>query len=232
MKKIWVITLILGLIWACKKGNDIIEEEELFVGFVQPSNFPKPAYDLSRNPVTKDGFELGKKLFYEPRLSRNNTIACGSCHIQGAGFTHHGHDVSHGIDDRLGTRNPMPIMNLAWHSEFFWDGGVFDLDFSPANAIHSEVEMDETVPNVLLKLRARPEYTAMFKKLLVRRKLPMCYFLEHYRSLCLWRQVVTPNMIKSCGKKMERHLAIRKHADTYSSRITVQTVTRSLCSRI
>lgn len=164
MKKIWVLTLLLGLIWACKKGNDIIEEEEIFLGFVQPSNFPKPAYDLSRNPVTKDGFELGKKLFYEPRLSRNNTIACGSCHIQGAGFTHHGHDVSHGIDDRLGTRNPMPIMNLAWHNEFFWDGGVFDLDFSPANAIHSEVEMDETVTNVLLKLRARPEYPALFKK--------------------------------------------------------------------
>lgn len=39
MKKIWVLTLILGLIWACKKGNDMIEEEDIFAGFVQPSNF-------------------------------------------------------------------------------------------------------------------------------------------------------------------------------------------------
>ena len=166
MRKIWVLCILLGSIWACKKGSNVIDKEieAIFPGFIKPSNFPDPAYDLSRNPVTKEGFELGKKLFYEPRLSRNNTIACGSCHIQSAAFTHHGHDVSHGIDDKLGTRNPMPIMNMAWHSSFFWDGGVFDLDFAPVNAIHSEVEMDETVTNVILKLRSHPEYPALFKK--------------------------------------------------------------------
>ncbi|MFD2597634.1 cytochrome-c peroxidase [Sphingobacterium corticis] len=165
MKKVVVMLALFTAVWACKKGNELLgEEEQPFLGFEQPANFPEPAYDFSRNPITKEGFELGKKLFYEPRLSRNNTIACGSCHIQSAAFTHHGHDVSHGIDDRLGTRNPMPIMNMAWHNEFFWDGGVFDLDFAPVNAIHSEVEMDETVTNVLKKLRAHPEYPDLFKK--------------------------------------------------------------------
>ncbi|WP_166332197.1 cytochrome-c peroxidase [Sphingobacterium chungjuense] len=164
MKKIGVILCICILIWACKKGTDLMEENEVFTGFVQPSNFPTPAYDFTRNPITKEGYELGRKLFYEPRLSRNNSIACGSCHIQSAAFTHHGHDVSHGIDDRLGTRNPMPIMNMAWHNEFFWDGGAYHLDLAPINAIHSEVEMDETLTNVLTKLRARPEYPPLFKK--------------------------------------------------------------------
>lgn len=161
MKKIWVFICILLFLWACKKDGVV---SEIFPGFVKPSNFPEPTYDFSRNQVTEDGFELGRRLFYEPRFSRNNTIACGSCHIQSAAFTHHSHDVSHGIDDRLGIRNPMPIMNLAWHSEFFWHGGVPHLDESPINAIQSEVEMDETVPNIIIKLREHPEYPELFRK--------------------------------------------------------------------
>ncbi len=154
------ILLFIG-VFACHSGE---EEPELFQGFVQPEGFPEPDYDFSGNEITKDGFELGKKLFFEPRLSRNNTIACGSCHIQSAAFTHHGHDVSHGIDDQLGIRNPMPIMNMAWSKEFFWDGGVFNLDLAAINAITSPVEMDENVPNVLKKLRDHPEYPGLFKK--------------------------------------------------------------------
>lgn len=161
-------SLILGLsfgflaVLAACQGDE--GEPELFKGFVQPEGFPETTYDFSRNEVTREGFELGKRLFFEPRLSRNNTIACGSCHIQTAAFTHHGHDVSHGIDDRLGIRNPMPIMNMAWGKEFFWDGGVFDLDLAAINAITSPVEMDENIPNVLRKLREHPEYPALFKK--------------------------------------------------------------------
>ncbi|MGJ1285741.1 cytochrome-c peroxidase [Sphingobacterium spiritivorum] len=162
MKKISVLLVLTLLIWACKKGEDTLPD--LFPGFMKSAHFPDPVYDFSRNEISSEGFELGKRLFYEPRLSRNNTIACGSCHIQSAAFTHHGHDVSHGIDDRLGTRNPMPIMNMAWQKEFFWDGGVFDLDLAAVNAITNPVEMDETVPNVLRKLRAHPEYPALFKR--------------------------------------------------------------------
>ncbi|MCE7057431.1 cytochrome-c peroxidase [Algoriphagus sp. AGSA1] len=156
-----VAVFLAVLIFSCSPGEELPER---FSGFVQPQGFPEASYDFSRNEVTKEGFELGKRLFFEPRLSRNNTIACGSCHIQSAAFTHHGHDVSHGIDDLLGIRNPMPIMNLAWGEEFFWDGGVFDLDLAAVNAITSPVEMDENVPNVLKKLREHPEYPDLFKK--------------------------------------------------------------------
>lgn len=161
MKKLAILAALIACVFACKKGADVAPE--WFAGFQQPANFPEPAYDLSRNPVTEASFQLGRRLFYEPRLSRNNTIACGSCHIQSAAFTHHGHDVSHGINDRLGTRNPMPIMNMAWQEAFFWDGGVFDLDLSPLNAISNFVEMDETLPNVLAKLREHPDYPGLFK---------------------------------------------------------------------
>lgn len=150
-------------ILACKKDTPVKEQLETWLGFVQPVNFPIPAYKLSSNPVTKSGFELGRALFYESRLSRNNTISCGSCHIQSAAFTQHGHDVSHGIDDRLGTRNSPPIMNLAWNKAFMWGGGVFDLDLQPIVPITTHEEMDENLENVLNKLRALPKYTGLFK---------------------------------------------------------------------
>jgi cytochrome c peroxidase len=163
-RKYSIILFICGLfILACKKDDVVKEQIDTWLGFVQPVNFPIPAYKISSNPVTKPGFELGRALFYEPRLSRNNTISCGSCHIQSAAFTQHGHDVSHGIDDRLGTRNSPPIMNLAWNKAFMWGGGVFDLDLQPIVPITTHEEMDENLDNVLNKLRALPKYTDMFK---------------------------------------------------------------------
>lgn len=160
MNKRYLI-LISSLIVMISCSKEIISR---FGGFRQPANFPMPVYRMNNNPITEDGFILGRKLFYEPRLSRNNTISCGSCHIQSAAFTHHGHDVSHGIDDRLGTRNAQPIMNLAWSPDFFWDGGVFDLDLQPIVPITNHVEMDESVQNVQEKLRQLPEYPNFFKR--------------------------------------------------------------------
>lgn len=164
-KKHWITILFLGLfIVACKKDGMISEEVIVkFLGFQKPANFPEPEYHFSDNKVTKAGFELGRALFYESRLSRNNTINCGSCHIQSSAFTQHGHDVSHGIDDRLGTRNSPPIMNLAWNKAFMWGGGVYDLDLQPIVPITTHEEMDENLENVLNKLRQMPKYKTMFK---------------------------------------------------------------------
>lgn len=129
-----------------------------------PSNFPEPVYDLSTNPLTVEGVALGKRLFYDGRLSRTNLVSCGFCHIQPSAFTHHGHDLSHGVDDKLGRRNALPLQNLIFYKTFFWDGGVHNLDLVPLNAITSEVEMDETVDNILEKLRVAPNYPEQFEK--------------------------------------------------------------------
>ena len=146
---------------ACNKHNDAsLKPMPLQI----PANFPALNYDLTSNPLTEEGFALGRKLFYDPILSRDNTISCGSCHIQGSAFTQHGHKVSHGIDDKVGTRNSPPIMNLAWSKTFFWDGGVFNLDLQPIAPIENPVEMDETLVNVLVKLNASNEYKQLFNK--------------------------------------------------------------------
>ncbi|WP_126974296.1 cytochrome-c peroxidase [Gynurincola endophyticus] len=158
-KQYTIILAFITIVIACNK--DVTEE--FFAGFIKPAHFPDPVYRFADNPVTKEGFELGRKLFYEPRLSRNNTITCGSCHIQSSAFTQHGHDVSHGIDDRLGRRNSLPIMNLAWIPNYMWDGGIFDLDLQPIAPITAHEEMDETVANIISKLQVHPEYPKLFK---------------------------------------------------------------------
>ena len=127
-----------------------------------PKNWPKPVYDFSKNPLTEEGFQLGRNLFYDPILSRDNTISCASCHLQQTGFTHVDHDLSHGIDGKIGTRNSMTIMNLAWAKTFMWDGGVNHLDVQPIQPITSEVEMDETMENVVAKLQKSEKYQKLF----------------------------------------------------------------------
>jgi cytochrome c peroxidase len=147
-----IITIvILGLIMTAFSQVE-------FAGFSKPANFPEPVYDIKNNPVTKEGFELGRQLFYEAVLSRDNSISCGNCHVQASGFTQHGHDLSHGIEDRLGNRNSPPIMNLAWNKSFMWDGGVFHLELFPLAPITNPVEMDEKMDNVLAKLRSKKKY--------------------------------------------------------------------------
>lgn len=183
-KQWWVMTGLVVIIAACSK--DTIES--FFPGFVKPAHFPEPTYNISGNEVTRDGFELGRRLFYEPRLSRNNTISCGSCHIQSSAFTQHGHDVSHGIDDRLGRRNSPPIMNLAWIPNYMWDGGIFDLDLQPINPITAHEEMDESVSNVIQKLQQDSKYPALFKKAFGNEQISTANFmkaLSQFMIMCI-----------------------------------------------
>lgn len=163
-KHFLVLLLLIAGIYACNKETTREEAAASFAGFQKPSNFADPVYHFSTNPVTKDGFELGRKLFYDRALSGNNTISCGDCHIQTSSFTHHGHTVSHGIFDRQGIRNSPPIMNLAWSTNFMWDGGIADLDLQAIAPITNHVEMEETMENVLAKLQASPAYPALFKQ--------------------------------------------------------------------
>ena len=161
------LILIMGILslWSCDKtGGEVPVNNEEKPLFEVPSNFEEPVYDLSKKPVSEAGFQLGRKLFYDGRLSRDGTISCAECHSQPYAFTHHGHIVSHGIDNRVGRRNAPPIQNTAWMTSFFWDGGVFDLDLFSLAPIMNPVEMDETMTNVIDKIAADTTYQRMFKE--------------------------------------------------------------------
>lgn len=122
--------------------------------FLYPKHWPKPLYNFKENPLTVEGFELGKTLFYDVRLSKDSTISCNSCHQQFAAFSTYDHPLSHGIGDSLTHRNAPALQNLAWKPSFNADGGIHHLDVQPLAPITAENEMGETIANVLNKLNA------------------------------------------------------------------------------
>lgn len=132
------------------------------ISFEVPQGWPMPKYNFEQNTLTQAGFELGRKLFYDNRLSKDNSTSCGSCHQAAAAFAHAEHDLSHGVYGLVGKRNSPPIFNMNWHTSYFWDGGVNHLESQPINPIQNPVEMDETVPNIINKIKNDADYKARF----------------------------------------------------------------------
>lgn len=161
MKRYWKhITLISLIVIGFGFSNQLTTPLYLEV----PKNWPEPKYDFKNNPVTEEGFQLGRNLFYDPVLSRDNTISCASCHSQQNGFAHVDHELSHGIEGKMGTRSSMALINLAWNKDFMWDGGVNNLEMQPLNPITNPAEMDEKLENVITKLQDSKKYRVLFAK--------------------------------------------------------------------
>lgn len=151
------------LLMGCQDDDMAVPVVDRYV-FRVPDNFPQPTYTFDNNPVTENGFKLGKKLFFDPILSRDGSVSCNNCHIQATAFADSPvHPLSIGVDNRLGMRNAPALANMAFLPEYFWDGGVTHLDFVPINAIEADFELDETVENVVSKLNASPSYRKMYK---------------------------------------------------------------------
>ncbi len=130
--------------------------------FVIPKGWPKPTYDFKRNKVSEAGFVLGRTLFNDPILSKDNSVSCASCHLNFTAFTHADHNVSHGIYGLKGTRNSLALFNLAWNKTFMWDGRVTDLEGQPTNPITNQVEMDNSMDSVVAKLNRSGNYRKLF----------------------------------------------------------------------
>lgn len=131
--------------------------------FRVPKGWPQPVYDFKTNPLTKQKVALGRMLFHDPLMSRDNTISCSSCHLPATAFTHVDHDLSHGIGGRIGRRNSPALMNLAWGKAFMWDGAVNHLDVQALSPMENHEEMDEGVANVVKKLQGKARYRSAFK---------------------------------------------------------------------
>lgn len=136
--------------------------EEMALNF--PESWPKPVYDFSQNPLSAEKIQLGRMLFYDPILSRNNSISCASCHSPYNAFAHADHALSHGIDDRIGKRNAPALMNLAWQNTFMWDGAIHHLDVQSLFPISHPDEMGENIAHVVQKLNENGQYRKRFFK--------------------------------------------------------------------
>ena len=119
--------------------------------FKMSAFFPSPALPKD-NPLTDEGVALGRRLFFDPLLSINNSQSCASCHKPELAFSEPNR-VSTGAEGSNGTRNAMPLLNLAWKSSFFWDGRAPSLREQVLQPIQNPIEMHETLSNVVVKLR-------------------------------------------------------------------------------
>lgn len=154
-------SMILFLLIGCSNDEEYVNVP---LEFKVPSNFPTLVYNIKINPPTQKGFELGKKLFYDGRLSSEGTISCGFCHIQQNAFTHHGHTVSHGVNNEVGTRNSPPIQNLAYQTHFMWDGAADNLDLQPVIPLLSTIEMNGNLTDIMNMFKSDPVYSKLFKQ--------------------------------------------------------------------
>ncbi|MCB9045220.1 MAG: c-type cytochrome [Chitinophagales bacterium] len=152
------------LLTQCKKDPEVPTTED--VTFDQtlydfnPGKFPMPVFN--DNPPTVQGVKLGRMLFYEKMLSQDGSLACAGCHLQSHGFTDTAR-FSIGVRDLPGKRQAMSVFNTAWHTnEFFWDGRAHLLRDQSLKPIQDELEMNETLDNVVAKLSASEMYRNQF----------------------------------------------------------------------
>jgi cytochrome c peroxidase len=159
-----IVSVCIGLSYvlsACKKEQNT--KGLTLVGLQVPAGFPAPAYTFQDNPLSKEGIELGRKLFYDERLSKNNAISCASCHHQIAGFGTFEHDLSHGVFNSHTIRNAPVLFNLAWNKGFQWDGAFVSLQDAIAQPITGRVELGETFDDIIKKLKSDDDYKERFR---------------------------------------------------------------------
>ena len=113
--------------------------------------------------MTKEGVSLGRMLFYEERLSGDNSMSCATCHAPENSFTDP-NQFSTGIDGIAGTRNSMALINLGWQKFFFWDGRAKSLEEQILEPIPNPLEMHQKWKDAVSKLQQDVEYRNMFYK--------------------------------------------------------------------
>lgn len=132
-----------------------------------PYNLTYPSYFGHRtnlsddNPLTVEGVELGRRLFYETRLSKNNSLSCASCHQQSRAFTD-GRRFSIGYDGTSTKRNSMTLANILWVQNFFWDGRATSLEAQARTPLTDPHEMGQELDSSAAKLGADTRYGPLF----------------------------------------------------------------------
>jgi cytochrome c peroxidase len=117
------------------------------------------------NPLTNDGATLGRVLFYDKDLSRNDKISCGSCHRQAFAFDDTAR-LSRGFEDSLTARNSMSLLNLRFYrsGKMFWDERAASVEKQALVPIQNHLEMGLTLAELEAKVKSQSYYPALFQK--------------------------------------------------------------------
>lgn len=114
-----------------------------------------------RNPLTVESVELGRFLFWEKKLSADNTISCGSCHFPNKAFSDP-NQFSTGVNGAVGTRQAMALFNLGWARDYFWDGRAKTLEDQIEDPVPNPIEMNLPWEEAVEKISNDPIYPSMF----------------------------------------------------------------------
>lgn len=167
MKKLCFLLIGLIGLWSCNEPEQNLPNtpppvvQSTPYPFATPTRWPRPFDSLEVKQMTLEGVYLGRVLFYDKRLSKNNTISCASCHKQEKAFSDPA-AKSIGINNQLGVRNSMGLFNLAWVDRFFWDGRSADLEQQVLVPIQDPIEMHSQLPDLVNKLSQVPDYGPLF----------------------------------------------------------------------
>lgn len=167
---LWLVSSGLLLLAACHKTEpeqETTDEEPSVIttpySLVLPSRFPQNPVIPADNLLTQEGVELGRYLFYEPQLSRNNSLSCGSCHQQSKAFTD-GRARALGVDGQLHARGAMSLANVLWETSLNWDGAVPTLEAQGRIPIENPVELHQSLTVGVQKLQQTDRYPPLFQR--------------------------------------------------------------------
>jgi cytochrome c peroxidase len=158
----YFVLFISMAVAACNREKDVVAEPGLFE-VTAPENLGKTVPAPERNPFTRDGVLLGRKLFYDPILSGNNKISCASCHHPQKAFTDGLALSTKGISGNALKRHTPSIQNIAWQQGWFWDGGAKDIESLNFGPIRNPDEMGQNLNQLATELQNTREYPNLFR---------------------------------------------------------------------
>jgi cytochrome c peroxidase len=130
--------------------------------FTAPNGLPE-LRTLKDNPLTQAKVDLGKQLYFDKRLSRDDTVSCATCHDPAKGWSN-GEAVATGVRGQKGGRSAPTILNAGYHQQQFWDGRASELEGQALGPIQNPIEMDLTLPELVAKLGKIDGYKKQFKE--------------------------------------------------------------------
>ncbi len=145
-----------GYFSAFREGGDVVYRPKIPLGLEQ-----LPVHIPPENPLTPEKVSLGKQLYFDPRLSADNTVACASCHSPRFGFTD-GAPVSTGVGGQKGGRSAPTIINRIFSTAQFWDGRAASLEEQAVGPIANQIEMGMTHELAVERIRGIPDYRRLF----------------------------------------------------------------------
>jgi len=157
-----VLTFVATLAGGC--GGPAAPTPASLVDVPPPTGFPRGALAdtaPSSNALTEARAQLGRRLFFDGRLSRTGLVSCAHCHQQARTFSDPA-PVSMGVDGRVGTRNAPALVNLAWGTSFFWDGRAATLEEQAGKPIENPLEMDTPLPDAVARVATEASYARAF----------------------------------------------------------------------